>query len=290
MTSEIKNYAFKNGLPQEFEIVDIAELYHEFKETLTETHRANFYHIIWFQNGSPTHLVDFNPIQIKSNTLLFLNKDIVQRFDNKIKFSGKAILFTDDFFCKTLNDATFLRGTVLFNDLFSVSQIQLNNQSKIFEDLLQLMTNELQNPKDNSQADILKNLLHNFLLQADRERRKQDFTEIKKSIERDYVLLFKDFLEKNYKNQKQVNYYAKLIIISEKRLNLATSKILGKSPKEIIDYRVMLEAKRLLAHTNESVKEIAFDLGFEEPTNFIKFFKKHSLITPIEFREKNRLA
>ena len=95
---------------------------------------------------------------------------------------------------------------------------------------------------------------------------------------------------KNYKNQKQVNYYAKLIIISEKRLNLATSKILGKSPKEIIDYRVMLEAKRLLAHTNESVKEIAFDLGFEEPTNFIKFFKKHSLITPIEFREKNRLA
>lgn len=290
MATEIKNYAFKNGLPQEFEIVDIAELYHEFKETLTETHRANFYHIIWFQNGSPTHLVDFNPIQIKPNTLLFLNKDIVQRFDNKSEFSGKAILFTDDFFCKTLTDAAFLRGTILFNDLFSVSQIQVEDQSKIFEDLLQLMKDELQNPKDNSQADILKNLLNNFLLQADRERRKQDFTEIKKSIERDYVLLFKDFLEKNYKNQKQVNYYAKLIIISEKRLNLATSKVLGKSPKEIIDYRVMLEAKRLLAHTNESVKEIAFDLGFEEPTNFIKFFKKHSLITPIEFREKNRLA
>ncbi|MFT5253801.1 MAG: AraC family transcriptional activator of pobA, partial [Flavobacteriales bacterium] len=109
------------------------------------------------------------------------------------------------------------------------------------------------------------------------------------SIELDYVLLFKDILEKKYKSQKQVHYYAKEIIVSAKRLNLATSKVLGKSPKGIIDYRVMLEAKRLMAHTNESVKEIAFNLGFEEPTNFIKFFKKHALTTPIEFREKNRL-
>jgi AraC-like DNA-binding protein len=174
--------------------------------------------------------------------------------------------------------------------LFSVSQILVKKQSKIFADLMQQMKDELQNIKDNSQADILQNLLHNFLLQAERERRKQNFTEVKKGADLDYVMLFKDLLETGYKIQKQVNYYAKEIIITEKRLNQATSRVLGKTPKEIIDDRIMLEAKRILAHTTETVKEIGFDLGFEEPTNFIKYFKKHSTVTPTEFREKNTLA
>src|SRR5687767_9996611 len=104
MTPDIIKYDFKSGLPQEFEIVDLAQLYKDFKETLTTAHRTGFYHVIWFQHGSPTHLVDFNPIKINPNTLLFLNKDTVQRFDDKTKFGGKAILFTDSFFCKTEAD------------------------------------------------------------------------------------------------------------------------------------------------------------------------------------------
>jgi AraC-like DNA-binding protein len=290
MTTDIKKYDFKTGLPQEFEIVDIGELYLNFKDTLTTTHRTGFYHIIWFQKGTPTHLVDFNPIKIKSNTLLFLNKDTVHRFDHKTKFEGKAILFTDSFFCKTEADTKILRNNILFNDLFSVSKIQINKHTKLFAELLQQMTNELQNVKDNSQADILKNLLHNFLLHSEREKRKQNFIEIKKDADLDYVMLFKDLLEKYYKTQKQVNFYAKEMIISEKRLNQATSKLLGKTSKEIIDDRILLEAKRILAHTTESVKEICYYLGFEEPTNFIKYFKKHSNFTPTEFREKNTLA
>lgn len=290
MTTDIKKYDFKPGLPQEFEILDIASTFEIHKDILTTTHRTGFYHIIWFQHGSPTHLVDFNPIEISPNTLLFLNKDTVQRFDKRTKFGGKAILFTDSFFCRTETDTRFLRNSILFNDLYSVSKIQVQKKSKLFEDLLQQMTDELQNIKDNYQADILQNLLHNFLLHSERKRRKQDFTEIKKGADLDYVMLFKDLLETCYKSEKHVNYYAKEIIITEKRLNQATTKVLGKTPKEIIDDRIMLEAKRILAHTTESVKEIGFALGFEEPTNFIKYFKKHSKLTPTEFREKNALA
>lgn len=289
MNSNIKKYTFKEGLPQEFEIVGIANLYKEFEDTLTTPHRTGFYHIIWFQKGCPTHFVDFNPVKVKPNTILFLNKDTVQRFDSKSDFDGKAILFTDSFFCKSEVDTKFLQNSILFNDFFSVSQIQVQTQSKLFADLLQQMTDELQKIKDTSQADILQNLLHNFLLYSERERRKQNFTEIKKDADFEYVMLFKNLLEREYENQKQVNYYAKEISITEKRLNLATSKILGKTPKEIINDRIMLEARRILAHTTESVKEIAFNLGFEEPTNFIKYFKKHSFITPIEFRRKNAL-
>ena len=290
MKSDIKKYSFKQGLPQEFELVGIGQLYNNHSDSLTTPHRAGFYHILWFQKGSPTHLVDFNLVEIKPNTILFLNKDTVQRFDKKGGFDGKAILFTDGFFCNTEADIKYLRSSILFNDLFSVSQIQMSKTASLFAHLFQLMEIELENEKDISQPHILKNLLHNFLLLSERERRKQNFTEIKKSADLDYVMLFKDLLESNYHKLKQVSNYAKIISVTEKRLNQATSKILGKSPKQMIDERVMLEAKRLLAHTNESVKEIGFELGFDEPTNFIKYFRKHSNSTPVEFREQFALA
>lgn len=147
------------------------------------------------------------------------------------------------------------------------------------------METELKNNKDPFQSDILHNLLHNLLMLSERERRQQDFTEIKKGADLDYVVLFKDLLEDQFKKQKQVNSYSGQLSVTEKRLNQATSKVLGKTPKQMIDERVMLEAKRLLAHTNESIKEIGFALGFDEPTNFIKYFKKHHKSTPVEFRE-----
>lgn len=289
-TTDIINYDIKNTLLQEFEIVDLTELYDEFKEKLTTIHRTNFYHIIWFQSGSPTHLVDFNSIKINPNSLLFLNKNIVHRFDSKTTFGGKAILFTDSFFCKTESDTQFLGNSILFNDLFSVSQIKLQKTAAFFSELLQQMETELKNVKDNSQADILQNLLHNFLLHSEREIREQNFSEIKKDADLDCVMLFKNFLEKGYKTQKKVNYYAEQIRLTEKKINQATTKVLGKTAKEVIDDRIMLEAKRTLAHTTKSVKEIGYDLGFNEPTNFIKYFKKHSQSTPTEFREKINLA
>lgn len=286
MATEIKKYSFKQGLPQEFEIVDIGRIYKESKDTLTAPHRTGFYHILWFQKGSPVHLVDFNPVKLKPNSILFLNKDVVHCFDKNGGFDGKAILFTDKFFCKTETDSKFLHSNILFYDLFSVCQIEMNKTASLFADLFNLMKTESENEKDFLQADILKNLLHNFLLLSERERRKQNFTEIKKGADLDYIMLFRDLLEINYHKERHVHKYAEKINITEKRLNQASQKILGKSPKQMIDERLMLEAKRLLAHTNESVKEIGFTLGFEEPTNFIKYFRKHSSLTPVEFKEQ----
>ncbi|WP_430407014.1 AraC family transcriptional regulator [Fluviicola sp.] len=288
MVSDIIKYDFKPGLPIEFEVVSLGDLYNVHKELMTSPHRTGFYHVLWFQEGITNHLVDFKQVTIEPNTILFLNKDIVHQFDTKGNFDGKAILFTDSFFCKTENHTKYLRNSILFNDLFSVSKIKLN-ENKAFEDLFALIIEESGNENDTFHSDILHNLLHNLLLKSERIRREQDFTEIKKDAHLDYVIMFKDLLEKEFRNRKQVSNYADGLIVSAKRLNQATSKVLGKTPKELIDERVMLEAKRLLVYTNESVKEIGFELGFEEPTNFIKYFRKHSDITPVEFREQFRM-
>ncbi|WP_207436123.1 AraC family transcriptional regulator [Sabulibacter ruber] len=284
MAEQIKTYGFKEGLPTEFEVVSISALYEKQKEALISPHRTAFYHIIWFQEGAPTHLVDFNPVAVKPGTLLFLNKDTVQLFDPNVRYEAKAILFTDSFFCRTPTDVKFLRSSILFNDLLEVSRIQMEEASHMLQDLFLLMEKEAGNAHEANHAAILQNYLHSFLLLAERERRKQGFTTIKPGADLDYTILFKDSVDSRFRQIKQVSSYADELSITEKRLNQATSRVLGKSPKNVIDDRIMLEAKRLLAHTGDSVKEIGFGLGFNEPTNFIKFFRRHSGTTPMEFR------
>jgi len=287
---KIQKYDFKEGLPQEFEIIDFNLLFNEFSEEIKRPHRAEFYQILWFQKGSPTHFVDFNPIKIKPNSLLFVNKNSIQVFDNKAKFKGKAILFTDSFFCKTETDTKFLRSSILFNDLLSISQIELPKNNSIIKTVFELLETELRNFKDNYQSDLLRNDLRNLLLLSERERRKQDFIELKKDANLEQALYFKTLLDDNFITQKRVSFYCQELNITPKKLNKATSKIFGKTPKNIIDDRVLLESKRLLAHTSESIKEISFSLGFEELTNFIKYFKKHTNKTPVEFRAEFNLA
>ena len=285
MTNDIKKYKFKSNIDLQIEVVPLLTLLSSNKKHLETPHRTDFYHIFLFENCNPTHFVDFNPIKIQPNSLLFIDKDRVHQFDQLTKYEGKVLIFTDNFFCTTDSDTKFLQSTILFNDLVDKPNIQIKEQFKTFINICNLIDEELKSANDSAKQNILKNHLHNYLLLADREKRKQDFSEIKKSIDLDYTLLFKDLLENNFAEIKTVSGYAEKINVSEKRLNQATSKVLGKSPKELIDDRILLEAKRLLVHGNKSIKEIGFDLGFEEPTNFIKYFRKHIGKTPMEFRE-----
>lgn len=288
MADEIKKLKFKPNTELQVEVIPLHTLTTVSKDHLITPHRTNFYHIFLFENCQPTHYVDFNPIKIEPYTLLFIDKDRVHQFDKLLNYQGQVLIFTDDFFCTTENDTKFLRSSILFNDLADKPTIKLNKiEFEKYTNICRSITEELSLPADNTKHILLKNLLHNFLLLADREKRKQGFTELKKGADLDYTLLFRDLLESNYLKFKSVNDYAKLICISEKRLGQATTKVLGKSPKEIINDRILLEAKRLLVHTNLTIKEIGQELGFEDPAYFVRYFKKHTSTTPTEFRESH---
>lgn len=289
MNQNINKYLFKSGLKHELELVDIADLYTSAKQIITLPHRVGFYVILFIESGSGIHFVDFNPVELKPDTVLFLHKDIVQQFGRASNLQGKAILFTDTFFSGTEQDMKFLGSTLLFNSLIEVTQFQDTDEAKFFIAIFNEMKEELKNAKDASQKQILKNLLHNLLLLSERKIKNNQFNSLS-SIELDYVILFKNYLENNFSQKRNVSFYTEKILLTEKRLNQATKKILGKTPKEIIDDRILLEAKRLLVNSSINIKEIAFALGFEEPTYFAQYFKKHTLITPAEFREKYALA
>ncbi|WP_163410743.1 AraC family transcriptional regulator [Flavobacterium ajazii] len=285
----INKYIFKPELSQEVELVDIAELYKASEKIITTPHRVGFYVIVFVEEGTGCHFIDFNKIELQPNTILFFHKDIVQQFDENSNIKGKAILFTDTFFSETEQDTKFLKSTFLFNNLSEISLVQDDDKIKFFTTTFNLMLAELKNLKDVSQKMILKNLLQNFLLVSEREIKNNKIS-TSNNIDLDHIIIFKNQLENYFTKKRSVNFYTQEIGLTEKRLNLATKKILGKTAKEVIDDRIMLEAKRLLANTSDSVKEIGFLLGFEEPTYFIQYFKKHTSTTPIEFREKYSLA
>jgi AraC-like DNA-binding protein len=215
-----------------------------------------------------------------------LPHNCVNKFDINGDYQGKIILFTDSFFCKNKHDIQFLNSSILYSNLYEIAKIKVNPQSSDLAIFMNLMETEYQRTQDNAQYHILHNLLHIFLLQAEREMRKQGFEELKPSASLDYLLLFKDLLEQNFRKEKSVNKYASELSISEKQLHKATTTLVDKTPKQVIDERIILEAKRLLVHSSQSIKELAYDLGYDEPTNFIKYFRKHTNTTPSEFREQ----
>jgi predicted SnoaL-like aldol condensation-catalyzing enzyme len=125
----ITSYNFKSGFKHELEVVSLASLYASHRQMVTHPHRANFYHIFWFANGPHTHHVDFKPITIKKNSLLFVNKEQVQSFDQLGNIDGKLILFTDRFFAKSPDDVRFLNNSILFNDFMEPAVLNLSKQT-----------------------------------------------------------------------------------------------------------------------------------------------------------------
>jgi AraC-like DNA-binding protein len=98
---------------------------------------------------------------------------------------------------------------------------------------------------------------------------------------------FRELVERNHAKWHQVANYARQLKCSDKSLTRATAAVLGVSAKAYIASRVVLEAKRLLAHTAMTVTAISDRLGFDEPTNFVKFFRREAGITPVTFRSQH---
>jgi len=99
----------------------------------------------------------------------------------------------------------------------------------------------------------------------------------------DFILL----LTENIKSSRSVKYYADLLAISVKKLNSISKTYSGKTAKEFIEEKIINDSQKLLLETPDTIKQISYSMGFTEPTNFNKFFKKYTSATPLQFRQKH---
>ncbi|MCI0751030.1 MAG: hypothetical protein L0Y35_04275 [Flammeovirgaceae bacterium] len=156
MTKEkgIKHVFFKQGQPLQVEVIDLTSLSRNHQQIITQPHRADFYHVFWFQECSPVHEVDFMKIKTVPNSLLFVNKESVHTFDNT-PYKGKVVIFTDDFFCVTDRDRQFLHHSILFNGLYPTTVIPVKRDDDFVADTIGRMEAELRISNDSLQSDIL---------------------------------------------------------------------------------------------------------------------------------------
>ena len=97
---------------------------------------------------------------------------------------------------------------------------------------------------------------------------------------------FEELVEKLFPTERSVSAYARRLGCSEKTLDRACAAAVGITPKQLIQRRVILEAKRMLAHSEASVKSLASDFGFSEVTNFVKYFRRATAESPAAFRRR----
>lgn len=244
--------------------------------------RPDAYLILWFNNESSRIMVDFEEVSITRDTILFIRKDRVHILMDE-HYEGITISFTENFFCKSAEDAVFLNNHILFRDSQQPRYIKVEEEDRVLRLLATLLMEE--NATTAPSETVNRNLIQHFMIAA---ARKLEPAEIPLNADRDrsYVTAFQQLLARDFRSVKMVHTYATALHITEKRLNAATAHITGKSPKQLIDEKIMLEARRMLTHTSQTTSEIAFELGFFEVSNFIKYFRKHEGTTPAAYRRQ----
>ena len=196
--------------------------------------------------------------------------------------------FNREFYCIKDHDKEVSCVGILFfgNSQLSVINLDKDEQGK-FDAHHEMILEEL-NMRDTVHGEMLRILLKRFIIKATRLIKDQNNISLDYSPKLDLLRQFNVLVEDHFKTEHQVSYYAEMMNKSPKTLS-NTFRSYQVSPLQIIQNRIVLEAKRLLTYTNKSLKEIGYDLGFEDASNFSRIFKKNQGLSPSDYRKKLEL-
>ena len=290
MKEEIQEIRFNNKENPKsfFDIVKIEDLLQrDMGHDICKYHLVKFYVLFFVIEGQGHHTIDFTKYVYKKGTILLIRKDQIHKFFRSSNVKGYLLVFTEEFIISHLNRMEALKAMQLFNDSLGFAKIELSEKETLsdFTTLLRHLEVEY-NIKDDFSIGITRSVLHIVITKLFRiKAKKGHFVEWKKSISQ-YLEFQKDVEENCFKSRK-VQYYADRLGVSSKTLNNVVNSVVNDSAKAFIDERTILQIKRLLLSTDNSIKEIAYLSGFSDPSNFFKFFKKYTGNSPEVFRQVN---
>ncbi|GGZ75531.1 AraC family transcriptional regulator [Algibacter mikhailovii] len=229
-------------------------------------------------------LVDSIPYTIAPNSVLALTT--VQFFQF---ISGKDLVvyqFNREFYCIKDHDQEVSCAGLLFFGNVHIPIIELNEkENRKLHILHEVFLDELET-EDTIQAEMLRMLMARFIIISTRLLKlKAGFVEPSKNIKVDLLREFNMLVEAHFKTEHSVSFYAEKLFKSPKTLSNTFAK-LNTSPLHIIHERIVLEAKRLLIYTEKTAKEIAYDVGFEDASHLSRLFKKHTNLSPSDFKKQ----
>ncbi|MCM4170795.1 AraC family transcriptional regulator [Arenibacter sp. TNZ] len=247
---------------------------------LNDPARRDFYEIVWLRNEDALHVPQYDFQTLKGDWIYLIPPYRVHQL-NKAGKNGVLISFKQDLLEGDLKE--FLLDVFrMFNIRGEFSCLQVNEEtSKGLVDVYQLLEEEYK--KETINLIMLKALLKVFLLKLI-QLKEQHFT--LQDINEKRVYEFMLLLEDNYQEKRNADFYAGKLSISAKRLNQILKEKLNKTGVQIIHDRLIQEAKRQIIHSENTIREIAYNLDFKDHSYFSRFFKIHAGQTPQEFQNK----
>ncbi|WP_064966475.1 helix-turn-helix domain-containing protein [Tenacibaculum ovolyticum] len=291
MSKEIPHLPFesKSSEIKGIEIITLENLESKkdiFDHLPERAHQLEFYQLAFYTNGKTEHLVDFVWHTVESNAIIYVSKGQVNAFKFNKGVKGYLLLFTEEYFKNQLANIpqnTAIR--LLTPQLFS-PKVKVPEASNILT-YIQLVFNEFYKVSENFNKKHIIDSLFNIIFSKLEEIKKNQTGYIKESEKFKLFLSFQTFLKNDFVLNKNADYYANKLNITYKHLNVVCKEIINKTAKQYIDEFVILEAKRNLINSSIKSTELAYLMGFEESTNFVKYFKKHTGFTPNTFKNNN---
>jgi AraC-like DNA-binding protein len=242
----------------------------------TEPHKHNnYFEIIYLSEGSGTHSIDYNKYRIQPPVIFFMRKEQVHHWELLTMPKGHVLILKKTFIDKSLDNEL----KILLTKVSGLSSLQVKDTGTI-ELLFQLLTTENNMASENSFAvveGLLKALLAKVL-----EVAKPLVNQSK--IKTDLFQSFRELLGQNTEVKNNVAHYAALLHTTPQNLNAACRKAVDQTATGILAEHIIAEAKRLLLYTGNTVSEIAFAIEFNDPSHFVKYFKRYTGHTPQAFR------
>lgn len=256
----------------------MSDLRQRAQEKLRTTHRYEFHALVYVTQGQCTQMVDFKSVNCVAGSLIVLRAGQAHNYGSDKDWAGWNLIFRPEFLEPT-------------NDLEQLPEYMALNHDEM-RDIVgfieQMCKDTLIDAPQQDVHKLLRHQTHALLTRLNIFQRQKQIEPLQTSPTTQRFKKFQQLVEERFWQWHRVADYAVELGYTEKTLSRAINASIGVSAKAFITARIVLEAKRLLVHTDMPVAAIADKLGFDEPTHFNKFFKREVHDTPAEFRRRQQ--
>ncbi len=290
MAKELPSIPYKSNVSFDYgiEILTIESLRDRLEDldhNPERPHQLAFNMIVLYTSGSSKQMVDFVWHDIRENTLLYVSKGQANAFKFEEELRGYLMLFTDDYLKEQLNKLPRNEIVRLFTSHLFSPKIQIPESSNVGH-YIDLFFKEFYKNSNVYNKRMICDSLYTIIFSKLEELKQFQTFHVKQSNKLELFLRFKNLVEANFTKSRNADFYASKLNITYKHLNSVCKDIVDITAKNFIDEFVVLEAKRRLINSSIKSNELAYRLGFNEPTNFVKYFKKFTGLTPNSFKKE----
>jgi AraC family transcriptional regulator, transcriptional activator of pobA len=243
-------------------------------------HKHDFYLLMFTSQGSGIHIIDFVEYKIEPDTVFLMTPGQVHTWTLSGDIEGFVIFFTRDFYQMHLSENSLLEFP-FFHSLDASAAVRIE-KNKPIQFSLQQMSEEYNASRPNLR--LIRAYLDVLLLEVAKYYRASRIEQTLASTQR--LRKLEKLIDEKFRTLKQPSDYAELMNMTPSHLNSICKEALGKTVTDLIQQRILLEAKRMFSYSDQNINEVATKLGFADPSYFIRWFKKQMNQTPDDFRKQ----